>query len=266
MPLFIALLVVSCVSPQYKAGLAFMEQGDYGQAYKIFTDLSSHDPGNPDYYEHRQTASRLEYRRRMALAREALLKGDLTAFLDHVNTAGELTPNSTAAELARLVKSSRANGQSDRAIIRTLLRSLQADGMAVEATTGLAITAEAIAEAVAANKIPTPLLVLPFAPNGDVPVIQANTLRNQLIEELTRRNIQVVDRTLLAKIMEERKFQQSDLVDPATCTEVGKLLGAAAFLTADLTRETDNIRLQFRAIKVATAETAWSDSTLVKGK
>lgn len=257
-----ALLLSSCLNSPDKEGVARLERGDYAGAYQILNDLSTRNPGNTVIYEHRQTAARLEYRRRMALARDALLKSDLSTFLVHVTAAGDIKPDSTAAELARLVRAARERGHDDQRIVREMVQALQSEGMAVNAAMGFGILADGLSDSVSAGRVPQPVSVLPFA-GPDIPPTEALVYRNRLIEELTRRGVQVVDRSLMDRILEEHKFQRSDLVDPTTCVEVGKLLGAASFVTADLTRDGANVRVQLRAVNVATAQAAWSASALV---
>ncbi|NLH39888.1 MAG: hypothetical protein GX445_07495 [Elusimicrobia bacterium] len=79
-------------------------------------------------------------------------------------------------------------------------------------------------------------------------------------EELTsylakNKNIDVLERTLISKLLEEKKMQMSGLIDDTKGLEFGKLLGADAIVTGIIEDISDNkCRVNSRVIEVRTGK------------
>ncbi|HRU04738.1 MAG TPA: hypothetical protein P5137_03060 [Candidatus Brocadiia bacterium] len=82
------------------------------------------------------------------------------------------------------------------------------------------------------------VFVAPVANNTDQH-IELSIVRQYLESELTdRANVELVDRAKAQSLaLNEIRFQQGDLVDPASAQKAGKFLGAAFFLYAELSSQ-----------------------------
>ena len=67
---------------------------------------------------------------------------------------------------------------------------------------------------------------------------------------------QVVERQQLAKVLKEQKLQMTDLVDPKSAVEIGKLLGAETIVTGSIVKmgKTYTITPRFIEVKTATVK------------
>jgi TolB-like protein len=94
-----------------------------------------------------------------------------------------------------------------------------------------------------------------------------------MAEELTTRftkssKVQVIERRLLKKIIDENKLALSGVVDEDTAMQIGKVVGAAIICSGTVTELYDRIRVNARVIKadtgelISTAETEIQDKTL----
>ncbi len=66
--------------------------------------------------------------------------------------------------------------------------------------------------------------------------------------------IQLVERERLNDLTKEMELQQSDLVDPSTAAQVGKLAGAQFVVTGDIVALEPLLRLDTRVVQVETGE------------
>jgi curli biogenesis system outer membrane secretion channel CsgG len=80
----------------------------------------------------------------------------------------------------------------------------------------------------------TRVAVIDFESIGDDPNIGRGVTEIVRTELIKTGSYEVVERALLNKIIEEQRFQLSDLVDPSKAVELGKLLGADLILTGSV--------------------------------
>lgn len=78
-------------------------------------------------------------------------------------------------------------------------------------------------------------------------------LRDMLISDLTEvKNLSMVDRESLSKILEEQNLNNSSRFDQATATKLGKLLGAEVIITGTYFEFMNNLRVDAKFINVET--------------
>jgi curli biogenesis system outer membrane secretion channel CsgG len=76
-----------------------------------------------------------------------------------------------------------------------------------------------------------------------------------LVTELIGRpGIRVIERAELHELLNEQKLSLSGRVDESTALEVGKLVGAQYVIHGQVTSIADNLRMDMRAVDVATSE------------
>src|SRR5205823_6400952 len=77
----------------------------------------------------------------------------------------------------------------------------------------------------------------------------------RLVTYLVQNGVTVVERRLLQKLLEERKFCETGAVDPGSLRQVGQVLGADAVVAGTLTDLTDDTtEIMARLIRVDTAK------------
>ncbi len=82
-------------------------------------------------------------------------------------------------------------------------------------------------------------------------------IAEELITELTilnGREVTVIERRLMMKVLEEQNLSVSELVDPSAIKNVGKLLGAGAIVTGTITELGDEVRVNARIVSTKTGE------------
>jgi TolB-like protein len=82
-------------------------------------------------------------------------------------------------------------------------------------------------------------------------------IAEELITELTVLNgkeITVIERRLMMKILEEQNLSVSELIAPSAIKNVGKLLGAGAIVTGTITELGDEVRVNARIVSTKTGE------------
>ncbi|MFH1009567.1 MAG: CsgG/HfaB family protein [Candidatus Latescibacterota bacterium] len=94
--------------------------------------------------------------------------------------------------------------------------------------------------------------VIDFESIGDDPNIGRGVTEIVRTELIKTGNYEVVERALLNKIIEEQRFQLSDLVDPTKAVELGKLLGADLILTGSVVKIGTSYTINARFIDVKT--------------
>ena len=98
----------------------------------------------------------------------------------------------------------------------------------------------------------TRVAVIDFESIGDDPNIGRGVTEIVRTELIKTGNYEVVERALLNKIIEEQRFQLSDLVDPSRAVELGKLLGADLILTGSVVKIGTSYTINARFIDVKT--------------
>jgi len=76
------------------------------------------------------------------------------------------------------------------------------------------------------------------------------------ISMLKGKNITVIERRLLMKVLEEQKLSTSDLLEPEAIKKLHKLLGAEYIITGSITELGDEVRINARVISTTTGEIA----------
>ena len=94
--------------------------------------------------------------------------------------------------------------------------------------------------------------VIDFESIGDDPNIGRGVTEIVRTELIKTGKYEVVERALLNKVLEEQKFQISDLVDPTKAVELGKLLGADLILTGSVVKIGTSYTINARFIDVRT--------------
>ena len=94
--------------------------------------------------------------------------------------------------------------------------------------------------------------VIDFESIGDDPNIGRGVTEIVRTELIKTGKYEVVERALLNKIIEEQRFQLSDLVDPSKAVELGKLLGADLILTGSVVKIGTSYTINARFIDVKT--------------
>ncbi len=80
-----------------------------------------------------------------------------------------------------------------------------------------------------------------------------------LISDLSDiKNLSMVDRQSLSKILDEQNLNNSSRFDQATATKLGKLLGAEVIITGTYFEFMNNLRVDVKFIKVETGEISFS--------
>ena len=99
-----------------------------------------------------------------------------------------------------------------------------------------------------------------FDPDCNDYTIKNNTAKTIIREEISTiivrsKGFTVLERALINKVLEENKFQMSDLVDEAQISELGKMMGANyVFVTSMTPMGSSDYYLSFKLIEVATAK------------
>lgn len=109
---------------------------------------------------------------------------------------------------------------------------------------GIAFTAE--------TAFCTRVAVIDFESIGDMPDIGRAVTEVVRTELIKTGKYEVVERALLNKIIEEQRFQLSDLVDPSKAVELGNLLGADLLLTGSVVKIGSSYTINARFIDVKT--------------
>jgi hypothetical protein len=110
-----------------------------------------------------------------------------------------------------------------------------------------------------------PVAVLPIAAADLQQAQLAGNVREEWTAILVSRDVPVVERAQLDKVVAELGLQQSALMDPATASEVGRLVGASAVLVGSLGRTpTGSTKVYARLVRVGTGEVLLALSDQVK--
>ena len=98
----------------------------------------------------------------------------------------------------------------------------------------------------------TRVAVIDFESIGDDPNIGRGVTEIVRTELIKTGKYEVVERALLNKVLEEQRFQVSDLVDPSKAVELGKILGADLILTGSVVKIGTSYTINGRFIDVKT--------------
>ena len=98
----------------------------------------------------------------------------------------------------------------------------------------------------------TRVAVIDFESIGDMPDIGRAVTEIVRTELIKTGKYEVVERALLNKLLEEQRFQLSDLVDPTKAVELGKMLGADLILTGSVVKIGSGYTINARFIDVKT--------------
>jgi|GEM_PF-5357333 len=99
-----------------------------------------------------------------------------------------------------------------------------------------------------------------LAPQG-VEASQASAFTDRLGTELFKtRSFKVIERSQIAKILEEQEFQQADCVSDKCMIQVGQLLGVSYVLTGGISKIGETYSINIRVIDVKSGEVIYTDT------
>jgi len=107
---------------------------------------------------------------------------------------------------------------------------------------------------VAVNLKPFRIAVLPFVDDGGQYGPTGLVAAERFTTELARRDIAVVERTLMSELLKEIVLQNTSLFDPKTAGKIGKQTGASHVLTGRLTGNDNKVETHVRLIDVETGQ------------
>tara|TARA_B100000315_G_scaffold167006_1_gene155559 strand:- start:641 stop:2044 length:1404 start_codon:yes stop_codon:yes gene_type:complete len=108
--------------------------------------------------------------------------------------------------------------------------------------------------------------VLDFEAKG-IPIYEAETLTERLRTEIaSTRAVQLVDRKLLQKILEEQGLQQSGCTTDECVAEVGQLLGAQFMINGSVGKIGDSYAIDTKMVSVTTGVAVRSKSVSYEGE
>jgi len=70
----------------------------------------------------------------------------------------------------------------------------------------------------------------------------------------SKKNLKIIERKFLSKIIEEQKFQASGLVDENSAVEIGNLLAAQYFVMGTITLDGGNMAIRSKVVDIATSQ------------
>jgi curli biogenesis system outer membrane secretion channel CsgG len=120
-------------------------------------------------------------------------------------------------------------------------------------TEGVEELARQIASSVLEEQKPK-VAVLPFRELDGRTTVLGTYLAEELVTQLfmTGDGLEIVERTMLDKVLSELKLGQTGLIDPATAKEVGKVAGVDAVVTGTITDLQSLVAINCRLIDVQT--------------
>lgn len=138
-----------------------------------------------------------------------------------------------------------------RAALAAWVLTLAASASAGDPYNGLARELRASAETGRVRRI----AVLPFSPAGRPDAEGGLILSERLVSRLAGTGgLEIVERTLLDKVLEEQRLGTSGALDPRQAREVGRLLGVDAIVTGTFTQMADRrVEVHARLIDSHTA-------------
>jgi len=107
---------------------------------------------------------------------------------------------------------------------------------------------------VAVNLKPFRIAVLPFVNDSGQHGPPGLVAAERFTTELARREIAVVERSMLAKVLAELTLQNTSLFDPTTAGKIGKHVGAPLVLTGRIVKADRSTEAHIRLINVETGE------------
>lgn len=90
--------------------------------------------------------------------------------------------------------------------------------------------------------------------NGEVTALGRYTAEEMITRLFIREGVRVIERAQLERALEELKFSQTDLFDPALAKKLGKFVGADAILAGTLTSLDSTVRVNARLFSTERAE------------
>lgn len=102
--------------------------------------------------------------------------------------------------------------------------------------------------------------VMPFAYKAENPEYAGieKGLADALASELVKKKkFRMIERNRIDVLLQEIKLQQTGLVDPAAATQIGKQLGAQAYILGSIVSV--SMRDEWRSVKFAEKTTRWVD-------
>lgn len=110
----------------------------------------------------------------------------------------------------------------------------------------------------------TSIAVLPLTNSKGEYVASGVKTANKIIDYLTKHDVEVVERALLPKVLNETLIQQTGAFDAKTIQRVGELTGAFAVATGDIQKQGTTWELSVRLIEVRTGKVLTSLTSTIK--
>lgn len=107
--------------------------------------------------------------------------------------------------------------------------------------------------------------ILPLVNERGQETVGGKNLTEDLTTRLVGGNVNVVERSLLTKVMHELAIQQTQLFDIAKSQDVGKQVGAYAILSGVIITENQQATAQLRLVEVATGKILYAGRHLMDG-
>jgi len=106
------------------------------------------------------------------------------------------------------------------------------------------------------------IAVLPLVDLKGNRIEEGILISEQILKELVKRKISVVERSLIEKVIAELAIQNTFLFDPRTAQEIGRQAGAFSVLTGTIAQRPQNLECNVRLINVATGKIIFSASEI----
>ncbi|MHB0956849.1 MAG: FlgO family outer membrane protein [Pirellulaceae bacterium] len=113
---------------------------------------------------------------------------------------------------------------------------------------------------VRSEKVAHAVVVLPLVDANGLESQMSRALSEQIVTGLSKRNIPLVERHLLSRVLAELTLQNSGLVSPENAQQIGQLAGADAIFTGTYAIRENVATLQMRLLDVATARVLFAMS------
>jgi len=84
-----------------------------------------------------------------------------------------------------------------------------------------------------------------------------NQIADMMSQELLRRGYQVVERSQVATLLKEQKFQAGDLTDSADAARAGKILNVDAVVVANIPRADERVNMTVKMLQTETGRLLW---------
>jgi len=255
-----------CSSSAFNQGLTFQDRGDYIQAYRCFSDLSSRHPSNSKYYTYMENSRRLAFDQSIGMAQQAFAEENLDDFVKYMKQANEIRPHRGARMAVKVVENGRDNGDSDSKIMRRLKSEMELYGSDGTLADALEQTVIKIGNLVRQGQMKDPVLVSDIVcGEGNKRNSASVYFENELTTALVGVGVRVVDRDNIEAIKEEMRVGSGTMADESGAVEMGKIAGARAIITGSFFKWERGYKYQLKVTDVETSKVIVQDSSVFSG-